>query len=250
MPATLFVVHGSHPCATVRKAFELKGVDVRVVELPPPSHAVLMRLGFPGRTVPGVRFADGERVQGSTKILRALERRVPEPRLFTSPEVKEAERWGEEVLQPIARRVLWPAFGRHPEAIYDFQEGQRAPKLPRRVVLAVAPAIVAAERRLNQATDEAARADLQALPDHLDRIDAWLADGLLGGEGPNAADLQIAPTLGLLATVGDVRALIAGRPAEAFASRWFEPPPGAIPAGVLPPEWLPAAPAPAPSAVG
>ena len=246
MPATLFVVHGSHPCATAHKAFELKGVPVRVVELPPPSHAVLMRLGFPGRTVPGVRFADGERVQGSTKILRALERRVPEPRLYTSPEVEEAERWGDEVLQPIARRVLWQALGRHPEAIYGFQEGQRAPKLPRAVVKAAAPAIVAAERRMNEATEEATRADLQALPGHLDRIDAWLADGVLGGERPNAADLQIAPTLGLLSTVGDVRPLIASRPAGAFAHRWFDPLPGEIPAGVLPPEWLPAAPVPSP----
>ena len=243
MPATLFIVHGSHPCATVHKAFALKGVPVRVVELPPPTHAVVMRLAFGGRTVPAVRFEDGQRVQGSTRILRELERRVPEPRLYTGPEVEEAERWGDEVLQPIARRVLWPTFARHPEAMYDFQQGQRSPKLPRPVVRAAAPAIIAAERRLNAATDEAARADLRALPAHLDRIDGWLADGVLGGERPNAADLQIAPTLGLLHTVGDVRALIAGRPAEAFAHRWFDPLPGEIPAGVLPPEWLPAAPA-------
>jgi glutathione S-transferase len=239
MPATLYVVHGSHPCATAAKAFELKGVPVKAVEIPPPSHFALMRVMFGGPTVPAVKFEDGEKVQGSTKILRALERRVPEPRLYTSPEVEQAERWGDEVFQPIARRVLWPAFSRSPRSMHAFQQGQRGPKLPMPVVLALAPVATRIEKRMNRATDEALRADLQALPGHLDRIDAWIADGVLGGEAPNAADLQIAPTILLLSTVSDVRPLIAGRPAEAFARRWFEPFPGEIPAGVLPAEWLP-----------
>ncbi len=240
MPATLYVVHGSHPCATAEKAFALKGVPVKKVEIPPPSHFALMKVLFGGHTVPAVKFEDGEKVQGSTKILRALERRVPEPRLYTSPEVEAAERWGDEVFQPIARHVLWPAFARAPRSMYAFQEGQRAPKLPMPVVLALAPVATRIEKRANQATDATLRADLQALPGHLDRIDAWITEGLLGGASPNAADLQIAPTILLLSTVGDVRPLIAGRPAEAFATRWFAPFPGNIPAGTLPEEWLPA----------
>lgn len=240
MPAKLYVVHGSHPCATAAKAFALKGLAVRTVEIPPPGHALLMPRLFGGRTVPAVRFEDGERIQGSTQILHALDRRVPDPPLYPSPQVEEAERWGDEVLQPIARRLLWPAFARHPRSMHAFQEGQRAPKLPLPVVLAAAPLIVRVERRLNAATDEAARADLRALPGHLDRIDGWLAEGLLGGERPHAADLQIAPTLGLLHTLEDVRPLIAGRPAEAFAFRWFHRLPGSVPAGTLPADWIPA----------
>ena len=65
----------------------------------------------------------------------------------------------------------------------------------------------------NKAHDEAARADLAALPAHLDRIDGWIADGVLGAEQPNAADLQIGSTIRLLlqhrgraaADRGDVR---------------------------------------------
>jgi glutathione S-transferase len=243
MPAKLYVVHGSHPCDAVAKALELKGIAYKRIELPPPSHAVLMRPLFGGRTVPGVRFEDGEKVQGSRAIMRALERRVPEPPLYAGPAVEEAERWGDEVLQPIARRLLWPAFSRHSDAMYDFQEGQRGPKLPRPVIRAAAPLITRIERRLNGATDDAARADLHALPGHLDRVDAWIADGVLAGAQPNAADLQIATTLRLLHTLGDVRPLIAGRPAEELAFRWFEPLPGSVPAGVLPAEWLPARPA-------
>jgi glutathione S-transferase len=240
MPAKLYVVHGSHPCATAARALELKGVAYTKVELPPPSHVLVMKPMFGGRTVPAVRFEDGEKVQGSTRILRALERRVPEPPLYGSPAVEEAERWGEEVFQPIARRLLWPAFQRHPRAMHAFQQGQRGPKLPMPAIRAAAPLVTRIERRINQATDEAARADLRALGGHLDRIDAWIADGTLNGEQPNAADLQIAATIVLLYAIGDVRPLIEGRPAEAFALRWFDRLPGEVPAGVLPSEWLPA----------
>ena len=238
MPASVYVVHGSHPCATVEKAFELKGVPVRRVELPPPSHVVVMRALFGGRTVPGVRFEDGEKVQGSRAILRALERRVPEPALYGDPAIDEAERWGDEVFQPIARRVLWPALARSPRTIHAFQEGQSNPKLPMPAVLAAAPLIVRVERRINDATDEATQADLRALPGHLDRVDAWIAEGVLGGERANAADLQIGATIALLHRVGDVRPLIAGRPAEELAFRWFDRSGASTPAGLFPPAWL------------
>jgi glutathione S-transferase len=91
----------------------------------------------------------------------------------------------------------------------------------------------------NKARDEAARADLAALPGQLDRIDAWIAEGLLGGERPNAADLQIGSTIRLLMSIGDVRPLVEGRPAASLA-RYFPPLAGEIDAGVLPAEWLPA----------
>jgi glutathione S-transferase len=198
-----------------------------------------MRPIFGGRTVPGIRFEDGEKVQGSRAILRRLEERVPEPRLYTDPEVEEAERWGDEVFQPIARRLLWPAFARHPRSMHGYQEGQRSPKLPMGMIVASAPLVTRIEKRLNDATDDATRADLQALPEHLDRIDGWIADGVLCGEQPNAADLQIAPSIRLMHTIGDVRPLIAGRPAETLAFKWFDPLPGSTPPGVLPREWLP-----------
>ena len=41
------------------------------------------------------------------------------------------------------------------------------------------------------------RDDLAALPGMLQRIDDWIADGVLGGEQLNAADLQIAASLRL-----------------------------------------------------
>jgi glutathione S-transferase len=230
----LYLVHGSHPCATVEKALELKGVPFKRVELPAASQPLVMRRLFGQRTVPGVRFADGTKVQGSRPILRELERRVPEPALYGSPEIDEAERWGEEVLQAIPRRMLWAAFAAHPRAMHGYQEGQRSPRLPMPMVLAAAKVILPIEWRLNDVTEEGVRADLRALPAHLDRVDAWIAEGVLDGEQPNAADLQIAPTIRLLLTLDDVRPLIAGRPAEQLAHRWFAPLPGSVPAGALP----------------
>jgi glutathione S-transferase len=135
MATRLFLVNGSHPSAAVKKALDLKGIEYKVLEFTPPTHVVGMRVLFGGRTVPGVRFEDGEKVQGSVAIMQALERRFPEPPLYPSdPEARvavvEAERWGESVFQPVARRIIWPAFARSPEALHSFQQGSKLPALP------------------------------------------------------------------------------------------------------------------------
>ena len=64
-----------------------------------------------------------------------------------------------------------------------------------------------------------------------------IAEGLLGGEHPNPADLQIGSTIRLLMSIGDVRPLIEGRPAARLAD-YFPPQVGAVPPGALPSEWL------------
>jgi glutathione S-transferase len=238
MPARLYMVHGSHPCATVIKAFELKGLPFKRVELPASSQPLVMSVRFGGRTVPGVRFDDGEKVQGSRRILRALEDRVPTPPLYDGPAgasaILAAEAWGDDVLQAVPRRLLWPAFAQHRAAMHGFQEGQSSPKLPKPVVIAASHVVIPIERRMNGVTDEQVRADLAELPLLLDQIDQYIADGVLDGEQPNAADLQIAPSVALLYALDDVRPLIAGRPAEAFAFRWFPRPTATVPPGALP----------------
>ena len=80
----------------------------------------------------------------------------------------------------------------------------------------------------------------------LDRIDGWIADGVLGGDKPNAADLQIASSLRLLMVLGDLRPLVESRPAGALALRIFPDFPGDVPAGSIPAELLPQ-PAPVPA---
>ena len=240
MAAKLYVVHGSHPCLTVEKAFALKGLPYKKVEILASMQPAVMTALFGGRTVPGVKFADGEKVQGSRAILRAVEARVPSPPLYDGPAgtaaIEEAERWGDEVLQPIPRRLLWAAFTASPRAMHGFQAGAKGPALPMPLVLAASKLVLPIERRLNDVHDAGVRADLAALPSLLDQVDAYIADGVLDGEQPNAADLQIATTIWLLWRMEDVRPLIAGRPAEAFAFRWLERPVASVPAGALPVE--------------
>lgn len=237
MPAKLYAVHGSHPCRAAARALRMKGIDYKVVELLPPTHVVVQQLKFRKRTVPAVRFADGEKVVGSVAIMRRLEEMQPEPPLYPAARreaIEEAERWGEQVLQPLARRVLWTALKHHPASIPSFQEGSRLPALPAPVIRAIAPVITRVEQRiLNSATDETAARDAREIPAHLDRIDAWLADGTLNASQPTAADLQIATSLRLLLALEDVAAIADPRPAGRYARELFPDQAGHVPAGVV-----------------
>jgi glutathione S-transferase len=247
MDAKLYVINGSHPCATVERALQLKGIPYKLVEFPPPMHMAAMKVLFGERTVPGLRI-DGEKITGSRAILRRLDELQPEPALLPADpaeraRVEEAEAWGDEVLQPLVRRVLWPMAKANPEAMASFSEGSKLPAIPVPVLKVIAPVVTRIEMKANAATDGTYPADLRSLPELLDRVDGWIADGVLGGELPNAADLQIATSLRLLMALGDLRPLIEARPAGQLALRLFPDYPGDVPAGAIPPEYLPATPA-------
>jgi glutathione S-transferase len=237
MRIRLYVVHGSHPCAAVEKALAIKGLDYKVFEWPPPMQAPMQRIIFGKRTVPGIRI-NGERISGSRPIMRRLDELVPEPPLLPADpahrdRVLEAERWGDEVFQPVARELLWAGMVNTPAAMVSYAEHSRLP-LPDPAVRLSAPLIARLSRRLNRTSDEVARRDVEALPGQLDQIDGWIADGTIGNaEQPNAADLQIAPTVRLLLTVADIRPLIDGRPCAELARKLFPTADGDMPAGSL-----------------
>ncbi len=239
MKAKLYAISSSHPVAAVEAALVLKGIEYKRIDLLPGVPVLLGPLRYGGTTVPGIRI-DGERLVGSRTIMRRLDELVPEPPLLpaldspTRGEVLEAERWGDETFQDVPRHPMDVAFLRRPSTMLSYAEELPLPMALARPSLPLTARLLA---RKNKATDEAARADIAALPDHLDRIDAWIAEGLLGGERPNAADLQIGSTIRLLLTIGDIRPLIEGRPAAALA-RYFPPQAGEIEAGILPAEWL------------
>ena len=240
--AKLYVVPASHPCAAVEAALRMKGIEYRKVALVPVVHKAVMLVRFGGPTVPGIRFEDGERVLGSREIIRALEHRAPDPPLLPADgrerkPVEDAERWGDEVLQPLGRRVVWAALRRAPAAMPSYGRDDRLPVPPPLVRLS-GPLVAAAEVALQSADDGNVRADLINLDFHLDRVEGWIEQGVLGGERPNAADLQIGAGLRLLLTIGDVAPRIDDRPAGELARRWFPDYPGHVPAGTLPAEWL------------
>ena len=241
MSARLFVVPGSHPSLAARLRLERKGIDYRRVDLiPMVGKPILRGLGFPRATVPALRL-DGRRVQGSREIARALEELQPIPPLFPADvdrrrAVEDAERWGDEVLQPPPRRLVWWALRRDSSPLASFAEGARL-GIPLGVALKTSPPIIWAASHYNGASDEAVRADLAALPGLLDRVDSWIAEGVLGGEEPNAADYQIATSLRLPMTMDDLRPALERRPAGGLAQRIAPSFPGRVPP-VFPREWL------------
>ena len=80
------------------------------------------------------------------------------------------------------------------------------------------------------AVDPAAeRALLAKLPGMLDRVDDWIAAGVLGGDELNAADYMVAPSLALMLYRPEHRPFFEGRPALELVDRIL-PEPAARPA--------------------
>ena len=233
MRATLFGVPASHPTLAAELMLQHKGIDYRRVDLVNAAHRTLLRaMGFPRKTVPAMRL-QGAKVQGTTDIARALDALVPAPPLFPADlerrrEVEEAEAWGDEVLQPVPRRLIWNALKHDRSTLATYLEGSKT-GIPTPIATRTAAPIAAASRRFNRATDEAAARDLEALPGLIDRVDELIANGVIGGPERNAADFQIATSVSLLITMQDVRPLIEGRPAERLARDVVPEQPGRMP---------------------
>lgn len=241
MSTRLYVIPASHPSIAVQLMLEHKGIEYKRTDLLPViSKGVLRAVGFPGVTVPALKI-DGDKVQGSRQIARELDRVQPEPPLFPSDpakraEVEEAERFGDEELQHPIRQILWWGMKKNREPLRGYSEGAKI-GMPIGLAVKTAAPIVALSARFNEASDENARRALAELPAMLDRVDALVQSGVLGGERPNAADFQIAPSIGLAMTLDDLRPAITGRPAASLAQRYVPNYPGKMPP-VLPAEWL------------
>jgi len=238
--ATLYSLKVSHPSVAVHLMLERKRIDHRIRQVSPGLHPLVVRLaGFPANTVPALTL-DGDRIQGSTSISRALDELVPEPPLFPAdPErrraVEEAEAWGESELQPVPRRMYrWGLVrNRHLRRRLAEVSGMPAPGL----VAATNGPLAASFAAAIGADDERIRRDLQELPGKLDRVDALTAEGVIGTDEPNAADYQIATTVRVLMSFADLRPMIERRPAGELALKLVPRWPDEVPP-FLPPEWL------------
>jgi len=241
MDARLYVIPGSHPSAAAELMLQHKGIAYKRKDLMPVvSKGVLRAVGFPGITVPALKI-EGDKIQGSRPIARALDRLRPEPPLFPADAgkraaVEEAERFGDEELQHPIRQLLWWGFKRDRYPMASYSEGAKL-GVPIGLAVKTGGPLVALSARFNEASDENARAALAKLPALLDRVDALVESGVINGEQLNAADFQIAPSIGLAMTLDDLRPSIEKRPAAALAKRLVPNYPGKMPP-VLPPEWL------------
>ncbi len=233
MRATLFAVPASHPSLAAQLMLEHKGVEYRRVDLVAATHRTIIRvLGFPRKTVPAVKL-DGAKIQGTRDIALALDALIPSAPLFPADpdrrrQVEEAEAWGDEVLQPVPRRLIWNALKHDRSTLETYLEGAKI-GIPTPIAARTAAPIAMAARRFNRATDENAQRDLAALPGMLDRVDELIDRGVIGGAERNAADYQIATSISLLLTMDDIRPMIEGRPAERLARDVVKNQPGHMP---------------------
>src|SRR3954453_4272332 len=225
---------------TVAAALELKGLEYERVDLPMPHAPEMAKIyGEDRTTVPGM-LIDGEQVHGSRAIIERLEAIRPEPTLYpgdAADEIREAERWGDEELQDLGRRFPWGALHFRPEAMGTF--GGAGPLDGPGTDYAMK--FVHATWKYHRISGEVLERDLAAFPEKIDHIDRLAQEGVIGGELPNAADLQIGATIRVILVVGDLVPLIEGRAAERIARRWFPEYGGSIPAGAFPANWLPQA---------
>jgi glutathione S-transferase len=246
MKAKLYVLLGAHPSRTAMLMLEHKGIEYETTVIPPPLHPFVVRLaGFRADpafsrqvddrspsmlrradrmgTVPALRLG-GRRAMTNRNIARLLDELQPDPPLFPADadlrrEVEEAERWGDEVFQMIARRLLLTAgLPGGVGLVADGDEGRLGPLLFRSRLLrrACARFISVVAFRANAETEAAMLADL---PGMLDRIDAWIEAGILDGDELNAADYMIVTSLAMLTYRLDVAAEIARRPANSLLDR-------------------------------
>src|SRR5207302_3419330 len=112
--------------------------------------------------------------------------------------VEEAERWANEDLQMAARRIVLPAAMRDPAGFSRAAADGRMGYLLysrafwRRLIIPMIGHLVFA------ANPNAERELLAELPAMLDRVDAWIRGGVLGGTQLNAADVMVVPSLALI----------------------------------------------------
>jgi glutathione S-transferase len=247
---TLYVIPGSHACRSAMLMLEHKQVPYRRAEIVTLLHPLVVRLhGFDaggqtrtagGRRTFGLRLgdrlgtvpalaADGHRISTNHGIARFLDERHREPPLFPiDPEqraaVEEAERWANETLQMAARRILGAALLRDAVAFSSSSGDGRLGYLlykrarTRRLIV---PRIVRGVFATSPSVERDPAAELPAL---LDRIDAWIADGVLGGEHLNAADFMVAPSLALILYRPDIMPTFEGRPALDLVDRLLPEP--------------------------
>jgi glutathione S-transferase len=81
-------------------------------------------------------------------------------------------------------------------------------------------------------TVPALESGIEGLPVLLDRVDALIAEGTIGGAAPNAADFQIMSSVRVLLEFEDLAEDLEGRPCARAARRLFPDWVGPIPRGL------------------
>jgi glutathione S-transferase len=236
MATRLYVMRVSNPSAAAVAMVRHKRIPHRVVSLMPGMHPFLVRLaGFERPTVPALEI-DGRKVQGSRAISRFLDELSPDPALFPAEPaqraaVEEAERWGERILQPVPRRLFRYLLLTTEEArLWMAREVMRLPA--GRLLQGPFMPVIRQLARVSHADEETVRRTLRDLAGLLDRVDALISDGTIGGGRPNAADFQILASVRVLLEFEDLAQLLEGRACAPAARLLYPDWAGPIPRGL------------------
>jgi glutathione S-transferase len=247
---TLYVIPGSHACRSAMLMLDHKQAPYGRVDIPTMMHPLTVRLrGFNGGgqtraagsrrplmlrigdqlgTVPALA-SNGDRISTNHDIARFLDDRHPEPPLFPAdPQqraaVEEAEYWANDQLQMFARRILFPLETRDPATATEVSADGRLGHLLYRSARARRMILPAAGRVIFNVGPDTERELMAELPVMLDRVDGWIADGVLAGDELNAADFMVAPSLALILYHPDVAPVFEGRPALDLVDRLLPEP--------------------------
>jgi glutathione S-transferase len=246
----LYVIPGSHACRSGMLMLEHKGLPYERKDVITLTHPIVVRLhGFDaggqtrsagGHRTLGLRLGDrfgtvpalaanGDRISTNHGIARYLDERHPEPPLLPAdPErraaVEEAESWANETLQMAARRIPGAAAVRDPALFSQGTDDGRLGYLLFRSELVRRLVVPRVLGRVFAASASADRDPIAELPALLDRIDAWIDEGVIGGEELNVADFMIAPSLALILYRPDAVPLFDGRPALELVDRLLPDP--------------------------
>jgi len=246
----LYVIPGSHACRSAMLMLQHKRVPYRRLDIVTLLHPLVVRLhGFDaggqtraagGKRTLGIRMGDrlgtvpalaanGDRISTNYGIARFLDEHHPEPPLIPADParraaVEKAERWANDTLQMAARRIAGAALAGDPATFgRSSGDGRMGYLLYKRELMRrlIVPRII---RGIFATSPAADRELLAELPGLLDRVDAWIADGVLGGEHLNAADFMVAPSLALILYRPDVMPMFEGRPALELVDRLLPEP--------------------------
>jgi glutathione S-transferase len=242
MAAKLYSFSISHPGQAVERMLDLKGIPYATARVLPGNQRIHLRLaGFRDGTVPAIKIG-GRKVQGSRPIARVIDELVADPPLFPDDgearrRADEAERWGDEELQDVPRRIMRWGLKRN---LFLREWLARESSMPGPAIAARITGLNARYyARLVAADEQHARADVESIPALLDRVGALIDDGTLPVEQPIAASFQVLCSIRSLDGLEDFHDVVAAHPAGVAARKLF--PQGftsALAPAFVPGEWL------------
>jgi glutathione S-transferase len=228
MTATLYAIPLSHPVHTARLLLAAAEIPHETRMLLAGAHPLMLRAaGFRSSTVPALKTADGRRATSSRAIAQLVHELRPDAGIYPADptqraRVEEAERWGEEVLQPVPRRLIRRGLSDSHSVRRWFADEATPFPAPGATAVALAP-VSRLFAQLAGASREVTTRDRAEVDEHLTRVDELLAEGPLGGDRPTAADCQIAPSVRMLGAFASLRDTVAAHPASDAWSRRLVP---------------------------